>query len=140
MNFEFLSLEFSSSLLACDVNYPNKVKLLKIIHNLTSSYCLKVQMQGRFFPSMPLLTELVPVQLFYFQLLWFDLLFCQSCFDEITTHKQFNNFTHSDVKSFTSTMVNIYRAMDYWVFQVVTHSNSIPFFSNIFFLEASYNF
>ena len=136
----FISLEFSSSLLAYDVNDPNKVKRLKIMHNLTSSYCLKVQMQGFFFPRMPLLTELVPFQFFYFQLLCFDLLFCQSYVDEITTHKQFNNFTHSDVKLFTSSMVNIYRAMDYWVFQVVTHSNSIPFFSNVFFLEASYTF
>lgn len=45
----FISLEFSNSLLACDVNDPNKVKLLKIMHSLTSSYCLKVQMQGFFF-------------------------------------------------------------------------------------------
>lgn len=70
----FMSIEFFSSVFACDVE-PNKVKLLKIMHNLTSFYCLKVQTQGFFFQNA-IINRISAISTFHFQLLCFELLFC----------------------------------------------------------------
>ena len=91
-----------------------------------------------FFSSMPLLIELVLFQLFTFNYFALSCCFVSSVYMKLLLTSTLTIFCHPNVKLLTSTVVSINRAMDYWIFQVLTHFNSIPFFPNVLWLEASY--